>query len=276
MNFTRAILSSVALLVLGTIPAVSAAQTCVVTYMDHNIDTTENEVQAWASVEDYFDTYPCFDYAYNEWFYWSHSYEATVDIESPTQNSAYDYDGQASVSYGGGSADAYAELSFTGDLGVYEIFLTILINCTVGGDFIDDDDDIPPIEIPIYAGYDAWPADTCTVTQGYSSSHPSIDIDASDWGADVYAMEDGTVVAVFDSGTPGGTANFVIIQGADDMYTIYAHVDPTVTEQQTVSAGQKIGEVDNTGTTTGSHVHITRSSTQNDEDGVDFELPDCP
>jgi murein DD-endopeptidase MepM/ murein hydrolase activator NlpD len=88
-------------------------------------------------------------------------------------------------------------------------------------------------------------------------------------------MVGGTVTAYRSTGTPGGDENFVIVQGADGMYTIYAHVTPSVTSG-TVVAGQTIGTVDNTGTTSNPHVHICRSSTQSCSGGVEYKPADCP
>jgi murein DD-endopeptidase MepM/ murein hydrolase activator NlpD len=91
-------------------------------------------------------------------------------------------------------------------------------------------------------------------------------------------MEAGTVKSIRNTGSPfPGLANKVVVQGSDGMYTLYLHVFPSVVVNQTVSAGQKIGTVDNTGQTSGPHAHICRSPDQScTPKGVDYELPACP
>lgn len=101
-------------------------------------------------------------------------------------------------------------------------------------------------------------------------------MDPADWygfGAEVLAVADGTVVFVRDGmpdealGVPptavrqpldyGG--NEVVLQIAPDVFAIYAHLQPgsiEVHEGQTVTTGQVLGLLGNTGNSSGPHLHF--------------------
>jgi len=271
MRISRTSLCTTVLLVLASMPR--TAEACVATYLDFNVNTSTNKVDAWAFVEDYYDS-ECFS---GSWGYYEHSYLATVYVVSPTQNYASDGDAQYNVVYGGGSANAFASLSFQDDSGVFDVSFEVNIWCSIVGTLLH----VPwggPLEAPRHA-YSEWPTDECGLSPGgldYSENHPGKDVNASDYGSNVRSMDSGTVTNVFGSGQSGGNANFVVVQGSDGMYTVYAHVTPSVEEEEMVGGGQFIGTVDNTGTTQGPHAHICRSQTPSCSGGVDYNLPDCP
>ena len=84
--------------------------------------------------------------------------------------------------------------------------------------------------------------------------HDGIDIRANQ-GEPILAAGDGTVVKVVSSNT--GYGNHVIIEHEDGTQTLYAHMySYGVKEGQTVSKGEQIGEVGNTGSSTGNHLHF--------------------
>lgn len=273
MRTARTLLCATVLFV-GLLPHMAGA--CMAAYMDFNVDTAQAEIEAWSYVEDYYSSSPCFDSA-SSWQYWEHYYEAHINLRSPTGNWASDSASTGYVPYGGGSATAYHYLSFQGDAGMYNIDWTAWIICTVGG-YILNTGDGDVVEAPLYASYDEWPTDECGLSgSDWSPTHRGKDVNASVFGSDVRAMEDGVVKAIEPNGTPGGDENFVVVQGSDGMYTIYAHVTPSVVVNQTVSAGQKIGTVDDTGVTNGPHVHLCRSPDMScNPRGVDYQLPNCP
>ncbi len=133
MRVRRNLWCAIVLLVLGSMSQVASA--CVATYTDSYVDTEQAEVHAWAWVEDTFNTGYCFQAAFAQWGAWSHTYQASVEIESPTQNFTDDVGMQYNVSYGGGSTSAYSAISYIGDLGEYQINYLMQILCTIGGLF---------------------------------------------------------------------------------------------------------------------------------------------
>ena len=84
-------------------------------------------------------------------------------------------------------------------------------------------------------------------------------IDLSTWHSNPYVP-----VKVARSGTvaqvgyhPNGWGNFVRIRHGNEFQTVYAHLSQVnVSQGQTVSAGQKIGNVGSTGNSSGPHLHF--------------------
>ena len=76
------------------------------------------------------------------------------------------------------------------------------------------------------------------------------------------AAASGTVIYVtepYEGKNKGGTGygNYCIIDHGNGYATLYGHArDIYVSEGQSVSAGQSIGEVGSTGTSTGAHLHF--------------------
>ena len=76
------------------------------------------------------------------------------------------------------------------------------------------------------------------------------------------AAASGTVIVV-DTPVPGqswggsGYGNYVVIDHGNGVSTLYGHCTSVyVSNGQTVSAGEAIGTVGSTGTSTGSHLHF--------------------
>lgn len=88
---------------------------------------------------------------------------------------------------------------------------------------------------------------------GAEELHRGVDI-AVPTGTDVYAAHDGTVTeAAFDA----YYGNYVVITDSKGYTTKYAHMDSvTVSAGQSVTKGDPIGKSGNTGSSTGSHLHI--------------------
>ena len=107
------------------------------------------------------------------------------------------------------------------------------------------------------------PNDAGWVTQWFGSTaidysrfgmagHNGIDYSAAS-GTPVLAAQDGKCYAGFDE---SGYGRFVRINN-QDCQTIYAHLqDVLVTDGQEVKAGDQIGTVGSTGSTTGPHLHF--------------------
>jgi hypothetical protein len=101
-----------------------------------------------------------------------------------------------------------------------------------------------------------------STANGTRDPHHGVEI-GRDYGDPVHAAADGTVifagpdkVAVYGPWT-NFYGNMIVIRHADDLFTLYAHLSKIeVQTGQAVQAGQKIGEVGQTGAATGSHLHF--------------------
>ncbi len=86
--------------------------------------------------------------------------------------------------------------------------------------------------------------------------HSGIDIGAAE-GTDVLAVKAGRVVF---AGQNTAYGNLVVIEHADDgIWSHYGHlvnIEPGITADTTVTSGQKIGGVGNTGISLGAHLHL--------------------
>lgn len=92
-------------------------------------------------------------------------------------------------------------------------------------------------------------------TQGIHG-HNGIDI-ASSIGTPIVASAGGKVIIAKSSGYNGGYGKMVIIIHDNNIQTVYAHMNAVyVTSGQIVNQGQVIGELGNTGRSTGPHLHF--------------------
>ncbi len=90
-------------------------------------------------------------------------------------------------------------------------------------------------------------------TGSWSSYHTGLDF-AAGVGTEIDAIVAGTVVSD-TAGSWSGT--HVVIQAADGSYTLYCHMSSKNVEVgDKVSAGDKIGEVGETGRAFGAHLHL--------------------
>lgn len=109
--------------------------------------------------------------------------------------------------------------------------------------------------ITSYYGYRTHPV------YGTTKFHSGIDIGAG-YGDTIMAACSGTVIYVtepYEGCNKGGTGygNYCIIDHGNGYSTLYGHArDIYVYEGQWVEAGQSIGEVGSTGTSTGAHLHF--------------------
>ena len=110
-----------------------------------------------------------------------------------------------------------------------------------------------------------WPVPSCTyitskfgpryhpVTGAYQSSHSGLDIGAA-YGAAIVASDGGTVTC---AGVKGGYGSCVMIDHGNGYYTLYGHMSSiSVSLGQSVSKGDTIGYVGDSGITTGPHLHF--------------------
>jgi murein DD-endopeptidase MepM/ murein hydrolase activator NlpD len=98
-----------------------------------------------------------------------------------------------------------------------------------------------------------WPA-SGWVSQGYSASHPAIDI-ASQSGTPVHAAADGVVLSVREDNDRFGI--HILLEHDEGYTSFYAHLGAaTVKAGESVMKGQKIGIIGQTGLSTGPHLHF--------------------
>lgn len=117
--------------------------------------------------------------------------------------------------------------------------------------------------IPIPEGCpDGWPITSGTITQGPNGGYSHIGVQAIDIAADglpIHATHPGVAIAQSGIASNGVMGYQVIIVGTcqgKEFKTIYAHLPGhIISGQKTVVKGEVIGYVDNSGNSTGPHLH---------------------
>ena len=130
---------------------------------------------------------------------------------------------------------------------------------------------------------------TNKVTKKYGNGHTGIDIVGKEGWPDIVAHSDGVVVACVDGKynnlkTKGVNqyGNYVQIKHANDMYTLYAHLEKglKVKKGQQVKKGQVIGREGNSGYSLGAHLHFEVRNKDNyvidPTPYIDADLPNLP
>jgi LysM repeat protein len=109
--------------------------------------------------------------------------------------------------------------------------------------------------VPTYSGYYLRPISGGVKSQGIHGNN-GIDIAAS-IGTSIKAAADGKVILSRKGGYNGGYGTYVVISHANGTQTLYAHMSVNnVSAGQSVSQGEVIGAVGNTGRSTGPHLHF--------------------
>ena len=111
-----------------------------------------------------------------------------------------------------------------------------------------------------------WRTDPIT---GETKFHNGVDLAAAT-GTPVYASESG-IIEYANEGDNGGYGNMIELRGSSYKHT-YAHLNSIfVKEGQYINAGDKIGEIGSTGSSTGPHLHWEVLDIQRNErlDGLD-------
>jgi len=76
-------------------------------------------------------------------------------------------------------------------------------------------------------------------------------------GSNVYAAAGGTVLISLSAGYNGGYGHYIVINHPNGMQTLYSHLSANfVSPGDTVTRGQVIGQIGNTGRSTGPHLHF--------------------
>lgn len=98
-----------------------------------------------------------------------------------------------------------------------------------------------------------WPA-SGRITQSFSFYHRAIDI-ANRSGGPILAADSGTVTTAGWSN--GGYGNHVVIDHGNGYFTLYGHLSVIQVKQgQRVNRGDLLGQMGNTGRSTGTHLHF--------------------
>lgn len=106
---------------------------------------------------------------------------------------------------------------------------------------------------------------TNQITKKYGNGHTGVDVIGKEGWPDIIAHSDGTIVAIQDGRDNNikttGVAqygNYVQIKHANDMYTLYAHLEKglKVKKGQIVKKGQVLGREGNSGMSYGAHLHF--------------------
>ncbi|RMI38799.1 peptidoglycan-binding protein [Streptomyces triticirhizae] len=93
-----------------------------------------------------------------------------------------------------------------------------------------------------------------------SARHAGQDI-SNPVGTAVYAAAAGTVIRRGTAVLPGRTGNGIVLQHSGGLFTYYGHLNAfRVSLNQSVSAGQRIGDMGATGNVTGPHLHFETHS----------------
>ncbi len=109
--------------------------------------------------------------------------------------------------------------------------------------------------LPSVSGYFKNPVPGARRTRGVKPGHRGVDL-AAPIGTPIYAAADGNVI-IARMGYNGGFGNYVVIQHGNGTKTLYAHMSRLgTTPGATVSQGEVIGYVGNTGRSTGPHTHV--------------------
>ena len=105
----------------------------------------------------------------------------------------------------------------------------------------------------------SWPTITPYVITSrfayrWGSLHKGIDISGCGYGSPVFAVGDGIVV---ETGYHSSMGTYVYVQHGNNYFTQYMHLAKyTVSVGQTVSRGQQVGTMGNSGFSTGTHLHL--------------------
>ncbi len=93
-------------------------------------------------------------------------------------------------------------------------------------------------------------------TQGLHGKN-GVDLAGVPVGSPVLAVASGVVIAAKSTGWNGGFARYIIIQHPDGITSLYGHLNKVMVDVgQQVRQGEQIGELGNSGRSTGPHLHF--------------------
>ncbi len=110
-------------------------------------------------------------------------------------------------------------------------------------------------KVPSVVGYFVNPVPSAIKSRGVKPGHKGVDL-AAPTGTKIRASAGG-VVLIARNGYNGGFGNYVVVQHPNGVKTLYGHMSKLGTSPgATVSRGETIGYVGNTGRSTGPHLHF--------------------
>lgn len=110
-----------------------------------------------------------------------------------------------------------------------------------------------PANAVVTGGSLQWPTTTHRISQYFTGFHTGLDIDG-EFGDPIYAADGGVAVQVGWNGAYGLSA---VIVHPNGLKTRYGHMQKVfISQGQSVSRGQTIGEEGSTGRSSGSHLHF--------------------
>ena len=113
----------------------------------------------------------------------------------------------------------------------------------------------PSVAAPAGSGY-LWPLGAHVITQYYGFQHTGVDISGGGTGTSIYATRAGTVIKS-QCGWNGGYGCYIIIDHGDGVHSLYGHASQLyVSDGESVTQGQTIAAMGNTGRSTGPHLHF--------------------
>jgi murein DD-endopeptidase MepM/ murein hydrolase activator NlpD len=168
---------------------------------------------------------------------------------------------------------AIAALAYLG-LRLQSIFSSIaevlLSNCEAVTDSVYDYSGTLPPGALTGTGEFRWPTEG-RITQRAWHCHHAVDI-ANPEGTPIYAADSGYVVVV--GWKQGGYGKVVIVNHGNGFQTLYAHLSViSVSVGESVTKGQQVGLMGNTGHSTGSHLHFEIRKGSQLQDPLEFVSP---
>ena len=152
----------------------------------------------------------------------------------------------------------------------YSLTEVLLNNCESAPECVRDYGEISFPGAPIGDESFIWPT-TGRITQKVWHCHHAIDI-ANSEGTPIYAADTGQVV--FRGGMKSGYGKTVVINHGNGFQTLYAHLSGfSVSVGDPVYEGDPIGQMGNTGHSTGPHLHFEIREGSQLHDPLEFVSP---
>ena len=153
----------------------------------------------------------------------------------------------------------------------YSLTEVLLSNCEAVTESVYDYDGTLPSGALAGTGEFTWPTTKGRITQRSWHCHHAVDVAAPE-GTPIYAADSGYVVVAGWKGS--GYGKVVIVNHGNGFQTLYAHLSViSVSVGESVTKGQQVGLMGNTGHSTGSHLHFEIRKGSELQDPLEFVSP---